>query len=143
MISVSQAVVRYAGARDNALDGASFEARPGCVTAVVGPNGSGKSTVVRTLIGQVELASGSMRVGTVDVARADRRALARTLAVVTQREELTFPLPVRDYVMLGRYPHHGAWSTLGPADATLVDAAAARTGAAELVDRRTDELSGG
>mgnify|MGYP001574027456 FL=1 len=143
MISVSQAVVRYAGARDNALDGASFEARPGCVTAVVGPNGSGKSTVVRTLIGQVELASGSMRVGTVDVARADRRALARTLAVVTQREELTFSLPVRDYVMLGRYPHHGAWSTLGPADATLVDAAAARTGAAELMDRRTDELSGG
>ncbi|MEK7240614.1 MAG: ABC transporter ATP-binding protein [Gemmatimonadota bacterium] len=143
MISVSNAVVRYPGARDNALDGASFEARPGCVTAVVGPNGSGKSTVVRTLIGQVELASGSMRVGTVDVARADRRALARTLAVVTQREELTFSLPVRDYVMLGRYPHHGAWSTLGPADATLVDAAAARTGAAELMDRRTDELSGG
>ena len=143
MISVANAVVRYPGARDNALDGASFEARPGCVTAVVGPNGSGKSTVVRTLVGQVELASGSMRVGAVDVASADRRALARTLAVVTQREELTFPLPVRDYVMLGRYPHHGAWSTLGPADATLVDAAAARTGAAELMDRRTDELSGG
>ena len=143
MISVANAVVRYPGARDNALDGASFEARPGCVTAVVGPNGSGKSTVVRTLVGQVELASGSMRVGAVDVASADRRALARTLAVVTQREELTFPLPVRDYVMLGRYPHHGAWSALGPADATLVDAAAARTGAAELIDRRTDELSGG
>ena len=143
MISVANAVVRYPGARDNALDGASFEARPGCVTAVVGPNGSGKSTVVRTLVGQVELASGSMRVGAVDVASADRRALARTLAVVTQREELTFPLPVRDYVMLGRYPHHGAWSALGPADATSVDAAAARTGAAELIDRRTDELSGG
>jgi iron complex transport system ATP-binding protein len=143
MISVSNAGVRYPGARDNALDGASFEARPGCVTAVVGPNGSGKSTVVRTLVGQVELAAGAMRVGGVDVARADRRALARTLAVVTQREELTFPLPVRDYVMLGRYPHHGAWSALGPADATLVDAAAARTGATELIDRRTDELSGG
>ncbi len=143
MISVSNAVVRYPGAHDNALDGASFEARPGCVTAVVGPNGSGKSTVVRTLVGQVELASGSMRVGAMDVARADRRALARTLAVVTQREELTFPLPVRDYVMLGRYPHHGAWSALGPADATLVAAAAARTGATGLIDRRTDELSGG
>ena len=143
MISVSNAVVRYPGARDNALDGASLEALPGRVTAVVGPNGSGKSTVVRALVGQVALAGGSMHVAAVDVATADRRALARTLAVVTQREELAFTLPVRDYIMLGRYPHHGAWSALGAADAGLVDVAAARTGAAELLNRRTDELSGG
>ena len=143
MITVSEAVVRYPGARDNALDGASLEALPGRVTAVVGPNGGGKSTVVRALVGQVALASGSMRVGTVDVATADRRALARTLAVVTQREELAFALPVRDYVMLGRYPHHGAWSALGAADAGVVEVAAASAGAAELLDRRTDELSGG
>ncbi|HEY5490903.1 MAG TPA: ABC transporter ATP-binding protein [Gemmatimonadaceae bacterium] len=143
MISVSNAVVRYPGARDNALDGASLEALPGRITAVVGPNGSGKSTVVRTLIGQVELTSGAMRVGAVDVAMADRRLLARTLAVVTQREELAFPLPVREYVMFGRYPHHGAWSALGAADDRLVDAAALRVGASDLLDRRTDELSGG
>ena len=143
MIAVSNAVVRYPGARDNALDGASLEARPGCVTAVVGPNGSGKSTVVRALIGQVPLSAGAMRVGEVNVATADRRLLARTLAVVTQREELAFPLPVRDYVMLGRYPHHGAWSALGPGDAVQVLAAAERTGAVDLLDRRTDELSGG
>ena len=143
MISVSNAVVRYPVARDNALDGASLEALPGRVTAVVGPNGSGKSTVVRALIGQVELVRGSLRVGAVDVATADRRVLARTLAVVTQREELAFPLPVREYVMFGRYPHHGAWSALGAADDRLVDAAAVRVGASDLLDRRTDELSGG
>lgn len=143
MITVTNAVVRYPGARDNALDGASLEALPGRVTAIVGPNGSGKSTVVRALVGQVALASGSMQVGAVDVATADRRALARTLAVVTQREELAFSLPVREYVMLGRYPHHGAWSALGAADAGVVNVAAARAGADELLDRRTDELSGG
>ncbi len=143
MITLSQAVVRYPGARVNALDGASFVARPGCVTAVVGPNGSGKSTVVRALIGQASLASGSARVGPFDVATADRRALACTLAVVTQREEPTFPLLVHDYVMLGRYPHYGAWSALGPGDAAVAEVAAARTGAADLMGRRTDELSGG
>ncbi len=143
MITVSQAVVRYPGARVNALDGASFEAPPGCVTAVVGPNGSGKSTIVRALIGQVPLAGGSVRVGALDVAVADRRVLARTLAVVTQREEPAFPLIVREYVMLGRYPHHGAWSALGPADAEAADAAVALAGAESLAWRRTDELSGG
>jgi iron complex transport system ATP-binding protein len=143
MIRVREAVVRYPGAHVNALDGATFEALPGRITAVVGPNGSGKSTIVRALIGQVALRSGAMQVGTCDVASADRRTLARTLAVVTQREEPVFPLTVRDYVMLGRYPHHGAWSALGPADVTLADAAAARTGASDLMTRRTDELSGG
>jgi iron complex transport system ATP-binding protein len=143
VIVVSQAVVRYAGARTNALDGASFDARPGCVTAVVGPNGSGKSTVVRALIGQVPLVSGSVRVGAFDVSTADRRQLARTLAVVTQREEPAFPLTVRDYVMLGRYPHHGAWSAFGAGDVAAADAAAERAGAAELMPRRTDEMSGG
>jgi len=143
MITIANAVVRYPGARVNALDGASFEARPGCITAVVGPNGSGKSTVVRALIGQVPLAAGSARVGAFDVATADRRAMARTLSVVTQREEPTFPLLVRDYVMLGRYPHHGAWTALGAADEAAVIAAARRTGAEELLDRRTDALSGG
>lgn len=143
MIRVHDAVVRYAGAHVNALDGATFDARRGAVTAVVGPNGSGKSTIVRALIGQVPLARGTIHVGALDSAAADRREMARTMAVVTQREEPVFPLPVRDYVMLGRYPHHGPWSALTPADAECVDAAAARAGACDLLARRTDELSGG
>lgn len=143
MITLSNVVVRYPLAQTNALDGATFEARPGQVTAVVGPNGSGKSTVVRALIGQVPLDSGSARVGAFDVATADRRALARMLAVVTQREEPAFTLPVRDYVLLGRYPHHGAWSALGAGDVAAAEAAAERAGATSLMDRRTDELSGG
>ena len=143
MIAIRDVVVRYDNARDNALDGATFDALPGRVTAVVGPNGSGKSTVVRALIGQVPLQRGQVTVGGVDVATADRRAIARALAVVTQREDLAFPMPVRDYVMLGRYPHHGAWTALGAADDAAVHAAALQTGAVELLDRRTDALSGG
>lgn len=143
MIIVHQAVVRYRGAAAPALDGASFEAQPGRLTAIVGPNGSGKSTIVRALIGQVPIASGRATVAGIDAATADRRALAQTLAVVAQREEPTFPLPVRDYVMLGRYPHHGAWSALGAGDRDAADAAIARVGAEPLAERRTDELSGG
>ena len=143
MIVLDRVLVRYAGARANALDGASFIAPRGAVTAVVGPNGSGKSTIVRALVGQVPLGGGSIRVDDVDVAAADRRVLAQRLAIVTQREEPVFALPVREYVLLGRYPHHGAWSALGAADAQAADAALARAGAEALADRRTDELSGG
>jgi iron complex transport system ATP-binding protein len=143
VISIRDVVVRYPGGRDNALDGATLDAQPGRITAVVGPNGSGKSTIVRTLIGQVPLVRGAVTVGTLDATTADRRLLARALAVVTQREDLAFPLCVRDYVMLGRYPHHGAWTALGAADDAAVHDAAGRTGTTDLLDRRTDALSGG
>ncbi|MBV2206254.1 MAG: ATP-binding cassette domain-containing protein [Pseudomonas sp.] len=50
-----------------ALDGVSFTARAGQVTALVGPSGSGKSTLVRLVARLYELESGSLRVGGVDL----------------------------------------------------------------------------
>jgi subfamily B ATP-binding cassette protein MsbA len=41
--------LRYAGQEQPALDGISFTARPGTVTAIVGRSGSGKSTLVRLI----------------------------------------------------------------------------------------------
>ncbi len=41
--------LRYAGQDHPALDGISFTARPGTVTAIVGRSGSGKSTLVRLI----------------------------------------------------------------------------------------------
>lgn len=143
MIRIDEVVVRYHGARVNALDGVNCVAPAGEITAVVGPNGSGKSTIVRALIGQVPLAGGGIQVGAFSAASADRRALARTMAVVSQREELAYALPVRDYVLLGRYPHRGAWSAIGATDERIAQEAVERAGAAELWARRTDELSGG
>ncbi len=81
------------------------------VTAVVGPNGSGKSTLVRALLGRVELAAGAIALDGAPIAAQPRDAIARRVAVVTQREEPAFPIGVRDYVALGRLPHRGAWGT--------------------------------
>jgi iron complex transport system ATP-binding protein len=147
MIEVRDLVVRYPGGRDAAVDGVSLIAPARRVTAVVGPNGSGKSTIVRALLGRVSIAAGSVAVGaaggTVSALSRDRRALARAVAVVTQREEPAFPMRVRDYVALGRFPHGGAWSGETAADREAVVRALARADVGELADRRTDELSGG
>ena len=147
MIEVRDLVVRYPGGRDAAVDGVSLIAPARRVTAVVGPNGSGKSTIVRALLGRVSIAAGSVAVGAAGAAVSalsrDRRALARAVAVVTQREEPAFPMRVRDYVALGRFPHGGAWSGETAADREAVVRALARADVGELADRRTDELSGG
>jgi iron complex transport system ATP-binding protein len=143
MIAFSGAVVRYPRAQRAALDGVSFDAPAGIVTAVVGPNGSGKSTLVRALLGRVALASGSVSIGGVDARQQSRVEVARRVAVVTQREEAVFPISVRDYVSLGRLPHRGAWSADSADDRAAVANAMTATEVAEFADRAIDQLSGG
>jgi iron complex transport system ATP-binding protein len=143
MIVFDDVVVRYPRRDLPALGGVSLEAPRGRLTAVVGPNGSGKSTLVRALVGRAALSGGAIRVDGVPVGSGPRRALATRVAVVTQREEPAFPLAVRDYVSLGRYPHLGLWRGLARVDVAAVDDAIALTGTAPLAGRAITELSGG
>jgi iron complex transport system ATP-binding protein len=143
MIAFTDVVVRYPHRVLPALDGVSFAAPRGELTAVVGPNGSGKSTLVRALIGRVELSAGTIEVDGAPVGRGSRRALATRVAIVTQREEPALPLSVRDYVALGRYPHLGLWRGRTSADVAAVDAAIAATETESLALRPVTELSGG
>ncbi|HVE79432.1 MAG TPA: ABC transporter ATP-binding protein [Gemmatimonadaceae bacterium] len=143
MIAFESVVARYRGASVAALDGVSFQVPSGAVTAVVGPNGSGKSTLVRTLLGRAPVTAGRVRIDGGDAAALDRLALARRVAVVPQRESPSFPVAVRDYVALGRYPHLGAWRAPGAADEAAVADAVRRADVAPLLARGTDELSGG
>jgi len=143
MIAFRDVIVRYPRAAAPAVDGVSFEARRGAITALVGPNGSGKSTLVGALLRLQVHASGAIAIDGVSLDALDRRAFARRVAVITQREALVFPLPVREYVALGRYPHEGAWRAAGPDDDAAVARAIALAGVEPLADRRTHELSGG
>ena len=143
MIAFEHAVVRYPDATRDAVHDVSFEALRGRMTAIVGPNGSGKSTLVRALIGRQPLVSGRITVDGHDIAAMSRTEVARRVAVVTQREELAFPTPVRDYVALGRFPHRGAWHGTVTADREATARAVALAGVGPLLDRSVDTLSGG
>ena len=143
MIRADDLVLRYAGAAEPAVRGVSIAATAGRITALVGPNGSGKSTIVRALLGRLLPERGRVTLEGEDLTRLPRRMVAARLAVVPQREEPVFPLAVRDFIALGRYPHGGAFAGRAPADRVAVDAAAARADVGAFLDRRTDELSGG
>ena len=143
MIAFERVVVQYPGSASVAVNGVSFVAARGAVTAVVGPNGSGKSTLVRALLGRVPVREGQLAIDNVNIGAISRRDIARRCAVVVQREEPVFPLAVSDYVTLGRYPHRSAWTFADLAGRTAVREALRVAGAESLADRRTDELSGG
>ena len=143
MITVEDLAVAYPGARSKAVDGVNFTGPSGEITALAGPNGSGKSTVVRALLGRVDIERGYARVGGKDARELEPAELALRMAVVPQREETTFPMRVRDYVGVGRYPHLGLWRSPDADDQKAIDDALEQSGVSDLADRATDALSGG
>ena len=60
-----------------ALEGVSFEARPGEVLGFLGPNGAGKTTTMRILTGFLEATCGKVEVCGIDLAVDSKAARAR------------------------------------------------------------------
>jgi iron complex transport system ATP-binding protein len=143
VIEFKDLVVTYPGAKPNAVDGVSFVAPRGKLTALAGPNGSGKSSIVKAVLRRADITRGSAAIDGRDVRLLPLPELARIVAVVPQREEATFPVQVREYVFLGRYPHLGLWRAPSKDDELAVDEALAQAGVEDLAARDTDALSGG
>ena len=114
--------------------------------ALVGPNGAGKTTLLRALAHLLppHAMHGIVTLGSADVAAMPLRQRALQFAYLPQGHVVSWPLPARDVVALGRTPH-GATdpSRLSAADRVAVDRAMQATKVTGLADRRVTELSGG
>jgi iron complex transport system ATP-binding protein len=125
------------------LNGISLSLSSGHLVALVGPNGAGKTTLLRALAGLVP-SDGAIHVGGDALSSLPLRERARRFAYLPQGHIVHWPLPARDIVALGRYPH-GATDPgrLAPKDAEAVLRAMQATDVVEFSDRRVTELSGG
>jgi iron complex transport system ATP-binding protein len=113
------------------------------LVALVGPNGAGKTTLLRALAGLVP-SDGAIHVGGDALSSLRLRERARRFAYLPQGHIVYWPLPARDIVALGRYPH-GATdpARLAPKDAEAVLRAMQTADVVEFSERRITELSGG
>jgi iron complex transport system ATP-binding protein len=143
IFALDRAGYRFPGAATPALSDLTITVRRGELVGLAGPNGSGKTTLVRLLLGVLTPSAGSVLALGQPAHTWDRRALARQVGVVVQREEPAFPLRVREAVMLGRYPHLGPVGAAGERDHAAVDRALALCDIAELGGRWINTLSGG
>jgi iron complex transport system ATP-binding protein len=125
------------------LNDVSLALSPGHLVALVGPNGAGKTTLLRALAGLIP-SEGEIEIGGQTLASLPLRERAKRFGYLPQGHVVHWPLPARDIVALGRYPH-GATdpARLSPKDTEAVLRAMQAVDVMEFSDRRVTELSGG
>jgi iron complex transport system ATP-binding protein len=137
VIAVSHLSVRLAG--KSVVEGVSFDARPGQLTAICGPNGSGKTTIMKAISGELAY-QGSVRLGGGEVRDTKPWALALARGVLPQASTISFPFTVREIVRMGLTS--GANSQPQQAD-RIADQALRAVDLAGFEGRFYQELSGG
>ncbi|HKV55612.1 MAG TPA: heme ABC transporter ATP-binding protein [Candidatus Binataceae bacterium] len=118
---------------------ASFE--PSRLHLIIGPNGAGKSTLVRLLARLLRPGEGQVQYDGHDVTERKERELARCRAMLSQAVEVAFSLPVRELVLMGRYPHFNARP--GAADLQVCEEVMRFFDVTGMAERSYGTLSGG
>src|SRR6185503_10072908 len=114
------------------LDHVSVNVERGTVVGLLGPNGSGKTTLLRILSGLLPPQSGNVVLHGRPLPSLSRREVAQQVAVVPQETHSTFDFTVLDIVLMGRYPHLGAFELEGADDLEIARAALAATDTSAL-----------
>ena len=146
-IEVAGLVKRYRGARQNAVDGISFQVASGEFCCLLGPNGAGKTTTISILTTTLRQTSGVVRIAGRDVS-TDQAGVRRQIGVVFQQPALDQNLTAEENlrlhaVLYGLYPWRPLYRLMPAAYRTGVQQAAGILGMSGRLGQPVRSLSGG
>jgi zinc/manganese transport system ATP-binding protein len=120
--------------------GLDLKVQPGEFLAVLGPNGSGKTSLLKTILGQQKLDSGSISLAGSPVRNGDRR-----IGYIPQQKLIPAGVPLRgrDLVALGVNGHRFGVPVASRAVRHRVDELLENVGATAYGNQPVGELSGG
>jgi len=126
-----------------ALEDVSLRVAPGEFLALIGPNGSGKTTLIKTILGLVTPAAGTVRL--FGKLPQQLNGEWKRVGYVPQIAQIDprFPIRVFDVVLMGRYGQLGLIRRPGLRDREAARRALERVGMSELAQRPIGRLSGG
>jgi iron complex transport system ATP-binding protein len=143
MLTASDLTFAYPRAKDRAVERVSLSVGTGESVALLGPNGSGKTTLLKLLAGALQPSHGVVTLEGRSIRDWSRRDVARRIAFVPQETFAPFDFSVLDIVLMGRFPHLGAFALEGPADLAIAREALAATSTDAFEHRTFSTLSGG
>ncbi len=117
--------------------------RRGEIVTLIGPNGSGKSTILKSIIGQLNLIGGTVYLDGQSMHEMTERQVARRMAVLMTERVNPELMTCYDVAAMGRYPYTGRMGILTDRDREKVYEALSMVGAMELAERDFSQLSDG
>ena len=125
------------------LEDISLKTKDGQFVGLIGANGSGKSTLLKTIYKTLKPDSGEIYLDELNILHSSEKKVAQNLSVVSQFNELSFDLTVKQMVMLGRTPHKRLLEQENKQDLQIVEHALKTTNLLDYQDRSFLSLSGG
>jgi iron complex transport system ATP-binding protein len=120
-----------------------FTLGAGEVMCVLGPNGGGKTTLFRTLLGLLTPHAGTILLGEDALGSLPRAEIARRIGYVPQGHAGYFAFTVREFVLMGRTAHMGAFAAPAKSDRVVVERVLDSLEIAHLAERPVTQISGG
>ena len=126
-----------------ALGRVSIDLAEGEMVGLIGPNGAGKTTCLRALVGLLPPTRGAVMFRGKDIAKANRKLLARAISYLPTGAPCHWPMSVRRVVSLGRLPHLANQGDLKTSDESVIDDVMEQADVVQFAERPVTTLSSG
>ena len=141
MIEIDNIVAGYQD--QEVLKGISLKIIHNEMIGILGPNGSGKTTLIMALTGVVPIRSGEILLDGKPVRTYPTKQMAKKVACVPQKSEISFDFTNLSIVLMGRYPYLDSWAGYSKEDREVAKDAMRQTGILKLAHKSIKRVSGG
>ena len=141
MLKISN--LNFAYQETKVLNNINFSISPSEFVGIIGPNGTGKSTLLKTILGFLQVSKDSVQLNSKPIADYPKKELGKSIAYVPQETEFSFSFTAREIVKMGRYPYSKGIAFFSGEDEKIVNESMQQMEITEFAKRSFNELSGG
>ena len=110
---------------------------------IIGNNGVGKTTLIKSILKQVELLSGEIRLNGHHITQLNAKEIAQQVAVVFSKSPMPSHFTVTDLISFGKYIHYPYYFELSPKDRSEVSAIIESLNLSQYRNLKLSQLSDG